>query len=70
METKACEASMRRSRDSLDISSEKTATTLPSLTAAFSAMLMAQAVLPMLGRAAMMIRSEACRPLVILSNWV
>ena len=61
---------MRRSKDSFDISREKMATTLPSFTAAFSAMLMAQAVLPMLGRAAMMIRSEACRPLVILSKWV
>jgi hypothetical protein len=36
------DASMRRSSDSFDISSEKTATTLPSRTAAFCAMLMAQ----------------------------
>ena len=47
--TEASPASMRRRRDSLDISSEKTATTLPSRTALFWAMLMAQAVLPMEG---------------------
>ena len=61
-------ASMRRRSDSLDISSEKTATTLLSRTAQFCAMLMAQAVLPMEGRAAMMMSSEFCRPEVILSN--
>ena len=61
---------MRRSRDSLDISSEKMATTLPSRTPTFSAILIAHAVFPMPGRAAMMIRSEGCRPQVILSKAV
>ena len=46
METRACEASMRHNSDSFDISNEKTATIFPSRTAAFSAMLMAHAVLP------------------------
>ena len=67
---RACEHSMRLSSASFDISSEKTATTLPSRTAAFSAMLMAKAVLPIEGRAAMMIRSDFCRPLVISSRSV
>jgi hypothetical protein len=38
------------------------------LMAAFSAMLMARAVFPMEGRAAMMINSPFCRPLVMLSK--
>ena len=49
---------MRISSASFDISSEKTPITLPSLMAAFSAMFMANEVLPIEGRAAMMIRSE------------
>ncbi len=49
---------MRISNASRDISSEKTPTTLPSSTAAFSAMFMARAVLPIEGRAARMTRSD------------
>jgi hypothetical protein len=47
------------------VSSDYTATTLPSLTALISAMLMAQAALPMLSLAAMM-SSEFWRTLVII----
>ncbi len=61
---------MRISSASRDISSEKTPTTLPSSTAAFSAMFMAKAVLPIDGRAAMMTRSEGWKPLVSLSSSV
>ena len=61
---------MRISSASLDISSEKTPITLPSITAAFSAMFMAKAVLPIDGRAAMMIRSDGCNPLVSRSSSV
>ena len=53
-----------------DISREKIATTDLFLMAAFCAMLIAHAVLPIDGRAAMMINSPFCRPLVILSNSV
>ena len=59
---------MRRSSDSLLISRLKTATVAPWFTAAFCAMLMASAVLPMEGRAAMMMSSPFCRPLVMRSN--
>jgi len=65
---RASPASMRRRRDSFDISREKTATTRPSRMAEFCAMLIAQAVFPMEGRAAMMMSSEFWRPLVILSK--
>ena len=68
--TWACEASMRMSSASFDISREKTPTTLPSRMAAFSAMFMASAVLPIEGRAAMMTRSLGWKPLVILSSMV
>jgi len=68
--TQACEANMRRSSDSLFISRLKTATMAPWLMAAFWAMLMARAVLPIEGRAAMMISSPFCRPLVRRSNSV
>ena len=56
--TFACEQSKRNSKASRDISSEKTPTTCLSSTAAFSAMFIANAVLPIEGRAAMMTRSE------------
>jgi hypothetical protein len=59
---------MRRSSDSLLISRLKTATVALLVTAAFSAMLIASAVLPIEGRAAMMISSPFCSPLVIMSN--
>ncbi len=61
---------MRRRSDSFDISREKTATTWPPRMAAFCAMLMASAVLPIEGRAAMMTSSEFCSPLVMRSNFV
>ena len=50
------------------LSDQNTATTMPSFTAAFCAMLIAHAVLPIEGRAAMMIRSDGCSPLVMRSN--
>ena len=56
--TRACEESIRNTSASRDISKENTPTTFPPRTAAFSAMLMANAVFPIDGRAAMMIRSE------------
>ena len=68
--TCAVDASILISRASFDISSEKTPTTLPSCTAEFSAIFMANEVLPIEGRAAMMTRSDGCRPLVILSSLV
>ena len=61
---------MRRSSDSLLISRLKTATVALLLMAAFCAMLMASAVLPIEGRAAMMISSPFCRPLVMRSSSV
>ena len=61
-------ASSLRSRLSLLISSENTATTLPSRIAAFCAMLIASAVLPIEGRAAITINSDSCNPLVIRSK--
>ena len=66
--TLASLANSRRNRLSLLISSENTATTLPSRIATFCAMLIANAVLPIEGRAAIMISSESCKPLVIRSN--
>ena len=68
MFTKASDASIRRRSDSLDISSEKMPTTRPSRSAACCAMLMAHAVLPMEGRAAMMMSSAGWRPLVMRSK--
>ncbi len=49
------------------ISRENTAHTLPSTRAACSTMFMEKDVLPMPGRAAMTIKSDFCRPFVILS---
>ena len=68
--TRASEESMRMASCSLAISSEKTATGTPSSTEQYWAMLRAKAVLPMLGRPAMMTRSERCRPEVISSSFV
>ncbi len=51
-----------------DISKEKMATGLWKSTAALRAMFSTRAVLPTDGRAAMIMRSEACQPSVILSN--
>ena len=59
---------MRRNSDSLLISRLKTATTALFCVAAFCAMLMPSAVLPIEGRAAMMIRSPFCSPLVMSSS--
>ena len=55
---RASEQSIRNASCSLDISSENTATGMLASTAAFRAMFSASAVLPMLGRAARMMRSE------------
>ena len=63
-------ASMRCMSCSLLISSEKTATGTFWRTAALSAMHSEKAVLPILGRAATMIRSEAWSPAVSLSRRV
>ncbi len=65
---RASEHSRRSESCSLDISSEKTATGTPASTAALRAMFRASAVLPMLGRAAKMMRSEFCSPEVRLSS--
>ena len=59
---------MRRRSEARFISREKTATVAPESKAARSAMLMASAVLPMEGRAAMTMRSPRWRPEVILSK--
>ncbi len=59
---------MRRTSCSFDISSENTATPVLPSSAAYCAMLSANAVLPMLGRPATMTRSPGCRPAVILSR--
>ena len=66
--TRAREQSKRSSNASRDISSEKMPTTFPSTMAAFSAMFIANAVLPIEGRAARMTRSDFCKPLVISSR--
>ena len=60
--TRALEHSRRSSSASRDISRENMPTTFWSSMEAFSAMFMAKAVFPMEGRAAMMIRSERCKP--------
>ena len=53
---------------SLGISSEKMTTRLSSFMATFWAMFSAKAVFPMDGRAAMMMRSDLCRPFIRLSR--
>ena len=53
---------------SFAISNEKMTTRLSSFNATFCAMLRANAVFPMDGRAAMMMRSDLCRPLSLLSR--
>ncbi len=70
--TPPTEASMRVITCSEGISMLKTATEarVPGCTAAYSAMLTASVVLPIDGRPAMMTRSPARRPPVILSKSV
>ena len=55
---------------SLDISSENIATGTFAFTAAFLAIFRAKEVFPILGRAAMIIRSDFCKPDVRLSRRV
>ena len=66
--TLASMAMRRLPRASFAISSEKMTTLLSSFIATFWAMFSASAVLPMDGRAAMMIRSDLCRPFSLLSR--
>ena len=58
----ACDAMKRCASSVSDISSENSATGLPWSTAAFSAMFVTNALLPMLGRAAITIRLPGWRP--------
>ena len=58
---------MRRASCSLDISREKIATGIFASRAAYCAIFRAKAVFPMLGRPAMIIKSDFCNPEVISS---
>jgi len=60
----------RKASCEADISIENTATAFFARSAALSAMLSANAVLPIEGRAAMTIRSDGCRPEVNSSRSV
>ena len=65
---RACEATKRWASSASAISRENSATGLPCSTAAFSAMLQTSALLPIAGRAAMMIRLPGWKPPVISSR--
>ena len=65
---RAWEATNRWASSASAISSENSATGLPCSTAAFSAMLHTSALLPIAGRAAMMIRFPGWKPPVISSR--
>ena len=65
---RACEATKRCASSASDISSENSATGLPCSIAAFSAMFVTSADLPIEGRAAMMIRLPGWKPPVISSR--
>ena len=64
----ACEATKRWASSASAISRQNSATGLPCSTAAFSAMLQTSALLPIAGRAAMMIRLPGWKPPVISSR--
>ncbi len=66
--TRASEHNMRRTSCSLAISSEKMPTVSPVLMDAYCAMLRHSDVFPIAGRAATMMRSPFCRPLVFSSR--
>ena len=66
--TRASQHSTRSISDCFDISSENTSTGIPWSRAAFCAQFITNDVLPIDGRAAMMMRSPGCRPAVISSN--
>ena len=66
--TSASVEMIREASCSLLISSEKNATRLPAVMAAWRAMFSAKLVLPMPGRAPMMTRSERFRPVIVLSS--